>query len=222
MRDEMNFVERITGTITDPRNTMKSIAEVPMIEEGVVIVGIYAVLSAISAYIQSSKFIYIMEGFENMAAFQESMAIFSIVTAILGPFIFWLIGTGIIHLISMALGGEGKFYPQMMTVSGYSTIPLLFSGVLGIALFSVMEPMNITISATNPMANEIYSNPYIIASTAAGIMTQIWAAIIFVFGVQSSHKLTVKKSAIAVGIPLAFNLMLALIPALLSMWRFSS
>lgn len=218
----MNFVERITGTITDPRNTMKSIAEVPLIEEGVAIVGIYSVLSAISTYIQTSKFIYIMEGFENMAAFQESIVIFSIVTAILVPFILWLIGTGIIHLISMAFGGEGKFYPQMMTVSGYSTIPLLFSGVLGIALFSVMEPMNITISATNPMATEIYSNPYIIASTAAGIMTQIWAAAIFVFGVQSSHKLTVKKSAIAVGIPLAFNLMLTLIPALLSMWRFSS
>jgi hypothetical protein len=201
----MNFVEKIAGTIKNPKNAMKSIAEQPMIEEAVAIVGIYAVLSALAGYVQSYKVTIIYEGFENMPSSMQSITtIFAVVGGLVGAFIIWVVGAGIIHLISMALGGEGKFYPQMVTIVGYSMVPMLFAGIIALAMLFMLEPMTITISRTNPMAvKELYNNPSIIASSIIGLIMQIWFSIILFFGVQSAHKLTPARSAIAAGIPLA-------------------
>jgi hypothetical protein len=201
----MSFIEKIVETIKNPKNAMKSIAEQPMIEEAVAIVGIYAVLSALVGYVQSYKVTYIYEGFENMPSSLPSiMAIFAVVGGLVGAFIIWLVGAGIIHLISMALGGEGKFYPQIMTVVGYSMIPMIFAGIISLVMLFMLEPVTITISRTNPMAmKELYNNPYIIASSIVGLIMQIWFSIILFFGIRSAHKLTPTRSAIAAGIPLA-------------------
>ncbi len=149
----MSFAEKITGIITNPKETMKSIAEEPHIEEAVMIVGIYAVLSALMGYVQLNKVTYIYEGFENMpSSMQSIMTISAVVGGLLGAFIIWLIGTGVIHLISMALGGEGKFHPQMTTIIGYSMVPLIFGGIISLLLVFSSDPVTITISRTNPMA----------------------------------------------------------------------
>lgn len=67
--------------------------------------------------------------------------------------------TGVIHFLSLAAGGEGKFYPQMMTIMGFSMLPMIFNGIISIGLFSMMEPQTINISTANPTAmNELYSN----------------------------------------------------------------
>ena len=109
----MDFIEKIIETIKDPKSAMKYISEQPMIEEAVAIVGIYAVLSALAGYVQSYKVTAIYEGFENMpSSLQSITTIFTVVGGLAGAFIIWLVGAGIIHLISMALGGEGKLYPQ--------------------------------------------------------------------------------------------------------------
>ncbi|GEM_PF-1202891 len=203
----MSFIEKITAAIKNPKNAMKNISDQPMIEEAVMIVGIYAVLSALAAYIQTSKIIFIFEGFENMPPSMQSItAVFSVVGALVSPFLIWSIGTGVIHLISMALGGEGKFYPQMMTVVGYSFIPMLFGGIISLALLLFMEPMTITLSAADPAAaEEFYKNPYIFASSVIGTVMLIWTSIILFFGVQSAQRLTPAKSAIVAGIPLVIG-----------------
>ncbi|MDW7728031.1 MAG: YIP1 family protein [Candidatus Methanoperedens sp.] len=100
----MNFIEKITGTMRKPKNAMNSIAEQPMIEEAVMIVGIYAVISAVSALVMSDKITYVFEGVENMPSSMQSItAIIGVVGALIGAFLIWVVGTGIIHLISMAL-----------------------------------------------------------------------------------------------------------------------
>ncbi len=212
----MNFAEKFVETIKNPKNAMKYVAEQPMIEEAVAIVGIYAILTALAGYVQSYKITYIYEGFENMpSSMQSAMTIFAVVGGLIGAFILWLVGAGIIHLISMALGGEGKFYPQMMTVVGYSMIPLIFASIISLVMLFMLEPMTITISRTNPAAvKELYNNPYILASSIIGLIMQIWFSIILFFGIQSAHKLTPAKSAIAAGIPLA----VILISFVFSVW----
>ncbi|MDW7727361.1 MAG: YIP1 family protein [Candidatus Methanoperedens sp.] len=108
----------------------------------------------------------------------------------------------------MTLGGEGKFYPQMMTVIGFSMIPMLFGGIIGIALISMAEPMTITVSMANPPAAKVLlDNPYLFTSSIIGTLMQTWTAVIIFFGVQSTHKLTSGKSAIVAGIPLVFSIL---------------
>lgn len=203
----MNFVERIRGAISNPKNTLKSIADEPMIEEAVMIVGIYAILTSVAAYIQSSRITYVFEGLDNMPSSMQSLVMIStIVGALIVPFIVWFVIAGVIHLLSMAAGGEGKFYPQMMTIAGFSTLPMIFNGIISIALFSMIEPQTINISPANTAAmNGIYSSQYFIISILVSILLQVWSSVIFYFGIRSAHKISSNASAIIAGIPLALS-----------------
>ncbi|CAD6492043.1 MAG: Yip1 domain protein [Candidatus Argoarchaeum ethanivorans] len=199
----MSFVERVIGTIKNPKSAMEGIAEHPMIEEAVIIVGVYAVLSAISGLVMADKITYVFEGMEDMPSSIESITrVSSLVAPLIGAFILWIVVTGILHLVSLALGGEGKFYPQMMTVVGFSMIPFIFGGIIGILLISMVEPITVTISATNPWAaKDALNNPYLTASSVFGTLMQFWAAAIIFFGVKNAHRLSPGKSAIVAGIP---------------------
>ena len=203
----MNFAEKITGIITNPKEMMKNIAQEPHIEEAVMIVGIYAVLSALIGFVQLNKVTYIYEGFDNMPpSMQSIMSISAVVGGLLGAFIFWLIGTGVIHLISMALGGEGKFHPQMTTIIGYSMFPLIFGGIISLLLVFSSDPMTITISRTNPMAaKELYNSSNFLISMIVGLLFQIWFTVLLFFGLQNAQKFTPEKSAVIAIIPLAIS-----------------
>ena len=203
----MNFVEKINGAVSDPKNTLNRIAEEPIIEEAVVIVGVYALLASVAAYIQSYKITYVFEGFNNIpSSMQFLMTVSVIVGALIAPFIIWFIVAGVIHLLSLAAGGEGRFYPQVITIAGFSMLPMIFNGIISIGLFSLIEPQTIIISLANPAdMNEIYSNPSFIVSGLAGIIIQIWSSIILYFGIQSSHKLSSNSSVIIATIPLLFS-----------------
>jgi len=203
----MNFVEKINGAVSDPKNTLNRIAEEPIIEEAVVIVGVYALLASVAAYIQSYKITYVFEGFNNIpSSMQFLMTVSVIVGALIAPFIIWFIVAGVIHLLSLAAGGEGRFYPQVITIAGFSMLPMIFNGIISIGLFSLIEPQTIIISLANPAdMNEIYSNPSFIVSGLAGIIIQIWSSIILYFGIQSSHKLSSNSSVIIAAIPLLFS-----------------
>jgi hypothetical protein len=204
----MNFADKIGGVIKRPGNAMKTIAEAPLIEEAIMIVGIFAVTSALAGYVQSLKIIYDFQGLETpISSMQSIIAIVTIVSALIGAFLIWLIGTGIIHLISMALGGEGKFSPQMLTVVGYSMIPLIFASIIELFLLSMADPVTVTISPGSTAGlKELYNNPYFLGASIVGLITQAWFSFLLYFGIQSAHKLSPSKSAIVAGIPLAMSI----------------
>lgn len=215
----MNFTEKITGIINNPKETMKSIAQEPLIEEAVMIVGIYAIIAAIAAYVQSYK---IKTVFENIppsidpAQLAGSTNITNtILYTLIFAFLFWLIGSGLIHFISKALGGEGKFYPQLITASGYSMIPQMFGSIISLALYLNMDTVTVTMDMANPFAgNNMMNTPFFFEIQIISGIMMLWGGIIFVYGVQSVHKLDLKKSAIAVGIPLSISIIFFI----LSIW----
>lgn len=199
----MSFVENIIGTIKNPKNAMNRIAERPMIEDALMLVGIYAILSAFNALIMSDKITYVYEGLDMPSNMGSIITIAGVVGALIMVFVIWVIGTAIIHFISLALGGEGEYYPQMMTIIGFSMIPLIFGGIIGLILLSMVEPMTITINMENPqVTKDLFDNTYLNISRFSGLLMQIWAIGILFFGVQSSHNLSSGKSAIVAGIPL--------------------
>ncbi|HMB45507.1 MAG TPA: Yip1 family protein [Candidatus Methanoperedens sp.] len=155
--------------------------------------------------IQSNKIIYIFEGLDNMPSSTQSlMTVITIVGALIVPFITWIIVTGVIHLLSMAAGGEGKFYPQMMTIVGFSMLPLIFNGIISIGLFSMIEPQTINVADPTAM-KELYSNSYFLVSMLVSIIIEVWSTIILYFGIMSAHKLSSNSSAIIAAIPLVFS-----------------
>ncbi len=210
----MSFAEKIIGTINNPKETMKNIAQEPLIEEAVMIVGILAIIGALAAYVQSYKVNIVFENVPpGMESFfkQGSMNMITIISSLISPFIGWIVGTVIIHFISKALGGEGKLYPNLITAAAYSMIPQVIGIVLSLALFLNMNPVTVTVDMTNPRAgNTIMNNPFFLETQIISAILMLWGAMIFVFGVQSVHKLSTGNSAVAVGIPLAFSLLMIL------------
>ncbi|VVB91514.1 Yip1 domain protein [uncultured archaeon] len=211
----MSFTEKITGTINNPKDTMNRIAGEPHIEEAVMIVGIIAIIGAVAAYVQSYKINIVFEnvpsGMDSTLLSGSTATTIAVLSALIGTFIMWLIGTGIIHFISKALGGEGNFYPNLVTAAGYSMIPQIFGVIISLALYLNMNPITVTVDMTNPRGgNTIMNTPFFLEIQIVGVILMLWAATIFVFGVQGVHKLSTGKSAVAVGIPLAFTFLMML------------
>jgi hypothetical protein len=205
----MSFIERIKVTISEPKNTMKSIAQEPMIEEGVMIVGIYAALISIAAYLQSYKITMVFQDIPNMpSSMQSIMTISTIVFALITPFLTWFIIAGLVHLLSMAIGGEGKFYPQVITITGYSMLPMILAGLFSIGIFLMIEPQTINFSAANPEAlKEIYSSPIFLSSEFVSLILQAWSTLILFYGIRTAHNISSNASAIICSIPFAFSLL---------------
>ncbi|PWB52752.1 MAG: hypothetical protein C3F06_07540 [Candidatus Methanoperedenaceae archaeon] len=199
----MSFVERVKGIISEPKKYMNNISDQPMIEEAVMIIGIYAIITAIGAYIQTYKMPNNFQGLDNMPySMQSLITISAIIAALIMPFIVWIIVTGVIHLSSIAAGGEGKFYPQMMTIVGFSMLPLIFNGIISIGFSSMMETMNFTDATA---LKELYSNPYFLVQMLVGIIIDVWSTIILYFGIMSAQKVSSNSSAIIAAIPLLFS-----------------
>jgi len=204
----MSFIERIKGTISNPNKTMKIIAQEPMIEEAVMIVGIYTALISIAAYLQSYKITLVFEGAPNIpSSMQSIMTISTIVFALITPFIIWFIIAGVIHLLSMAIGGVGRFYPQVITITGYSMLPMILAGFVSIGVFLMMEPQTVNFSPANPGAlNEIYSSPIYLTSEFVSIILQAWCTLLLFHGIRTAHNISSNESAIIASIPIAFSL----------------
>jgi len=100
----MNFTDRIGGMIVRPGETIEYISKYPNVEEAGLIVGI----TAISAYLMNSKIIVDYSGVDvgNLEMLNFLTNVMPIVSALIGIFIMWVIVAGIVHLISVALGGR--------------------------------------------------------------------------------------------------------------------
>ena len=202
----MNLMERITGMITHPKETIEDISENPYIEEAVLIVGVTSVFYAISAYLMQNKIIYDYGDLDvgGMETFKLITTVTPIIMALIGVFVMWVIAAGVVHLISVALGGEGKFI-QMLVVYGYAYIPIIISTVVGIILMNFVDPITITVSSTGAANNsmaDFMSNPLYQASLVSGTLLKLWSIGLVFMGVRHIHGLSGNRALIAVALPL--------------------
>jgi hypothetical protein len=198
----MDFIKRTINILKRPKEAMQDISNTPLIEEAVMVVGTYALVSAADLYVRSSKIVQVTE--INL----ELTRTMVIITAIFSAFVTWLILTGIIHNISLAIGGKGRFYPHMMVLIGYAMLPLIFGTILSTLIIYTTGP---NILSINPYENqqilkEVQSSTPYIASTLINYMAWIWSLLIISFGVQIHQKLSKEKALIIVAIPLVIYL----------------
>lgn len=217
----MNLIDKLIGVIVSPRQVMREIGERPMIEEAVLIVGLLSVLMATSAFVQVGKINYVYEGFEGAQAdMMASIGVLSgVAGALIGVFIGWAVLSAAVHVIGMALGGEGEF-KQTLAITGYSLVPMILGGLVILALTMMVDPITITISASNPMAagqtmQGIYGSPLYVAMDAVRIISKIWGMFLIFLGVQNTHKISASGAAAAAGIPTILSLALSYGPRLL-------
>jgi hypothetical protein len=213
----MNIIERITGLLTNPDKTQEDVAKEPRIEEAVVVVAIYAILYAIFAFVQTSKMKYVFTD-ASMPDTSGLMTIFSVIFALIAPFIAWVIVSVLLYLFSMVFGGEGKF-TSVLTAIGYSTLPKYFAVALGILLLTQAQPVTVEISSSNPWASmsaaaDFSKQTVVMIANLLLVAGVVWSSIIGMFGIKHTEKLSFNQAAIVVGVPLAIYLIMQLTPYL--------
>jgi hypothetical protein len=207
----MNFTERIIGVIKKPDDATKDINQEPRIEEGLMLVGIYMILTVIATYTAFSRVVYTGSTVGvDAASLATVMLVGELAGAIIIPLISWPIVAGIAHYLSLFFGGDGKFYPNMMTLIGYTCIPLIVVTVLTtpLALLTPVTTLDLSTSA-QAATSSILNNPIQILSLIIGLAGSIWAAYIGVFAVKNGEKLPMNNATIVIGVLFVLNLLIS-------------
>ncbi|MHC1626121.1 MAG: YIP1 family protein [Methanoculleaceae archaeon] len=141
------------------------------------------------------------------------VAMAALTAVIMAPLI-WLLIAGIMHGLSALSGGSGEFR-QTLAAIGYGFVPMaagtIISGVLMWRLVAtahvvrVADPMQIQAAINNLM-----EGPLAWASTAVLILSLLWAANIWVFGLSEARNLSTRKALICVWVPVVIYILLTL------------
>ena len=219
---DMNFSERIIGMFVNPDKTTEDIANKPRIGEALVIMGIYAILVMLSAYIVSShiSYVYKIPGV-SQSGLQNAPIISRIITLAFDlalPLILWPVITGFLHIFARLFGGKGKFFPQMMTVLGYTDVVKIITFIIFIILFTQLPYVTVEISGWNILStiSSIMTSPvcqsmYFKAGNIVIILGMIISSLMGVFAIKNGEKLTLVQSAIVIGIPLLIYVIIELV-----------
>ena len=218
----MNFIDRITGIFVKPDKTMEDIVNKPLIEEALVIVGIYAILVMLNSYILTSHITYIYNiGGASQSRLNSVSAVTTIVqllSSLILVLLLWPIVTVILHVLALFFGGKGKLYPQMLTAIGYTDIVKIITYLISIILFTQLPYATITISNTNVLSilssvtsNAVYQSGFYKAGIIITLLGVILSSILGVFAVKNGEKLSLMTAAIVVGIPLAIYVIIQLV-----------
>lgn len=206
----MKFEERIIGMFTKPDDTTKDIANEPRIEEGLLIVGIYMILVILGTYFTLSRIKYTgeIQGI-SASALATITLIGGIIAVIIETLVAWPILTGVVHIISMFFGGAGKLYPHMMTLIGYTALPLIIITIISMLLTFMMPVTTVDIAnPTQAAASSVLSNPITIISLIVTLIGSIVTAYMMSFAVKNGEKVSMSSAYIVVGMLFVINLVI--------------
>lgn len=173
----------------------------------IMIIGIMAIISAISAYVVANTIAGSLQG--DAATFVQIGAIIGAIFAMIVMFIMWIIYGGIFYVISIVFGGQGNF-KRVLEFVAYGFLPSILGSLISLILTSrVYSSLDFSITDPAILEKTLLSDPYIMASSVIGIILTLWSANIWVFAMMHSRNLTVKNAIITVGIPIGLYLIYA-------------
>jgi hypothetical protein len=170
------------------------------------------IVSAVYAYLIGGLTGKMMAGL--IPGMESIIAISTILGALFGVFVFWVIWAGIFYLISSLFKGEGTFKRSLEFV-GYGYLPQIFGAILTAIvalqyLPRVIVPRITSTATQDPQliqdaVKALMHDPAMMEmtqiTTIISIVFLLWSANIWIFGMQHSRKLSPRDAALCVGIP---------------------
>jgi hypothetical protein len=138
----------------------------------------------------------------------------SVIGAVIGTFIFWIVGAGIFYAISTVFKGQGSF-KRVLEIVGYGYLPQIFGSLITLVAAIEYVPK----ISVPTLSSAALQDPTVMEQTMKAFMhdpamfelTQItslvavvfllWSASIWIFGLQHARQLSLKDAALCVGIP---------------------
>jgi hypothetical protein len=155
-----------------------------------------------------------------MPGIDTIITISAVIGAVIGTFIFWIVGAGIFYAISYAFKGQGSF-KRVLEVVGYGYLPQIFGSL--ITLVAAIEyvpkisvPTLTSAALQDPAVMEqtmkaFMHDPAMLELTQitslVAVVFLLWSASIWIFGLQHSRQLTLRDAALCVGIPVILYVM---------------
>ena len=170
---------------------------------GALVVLVVAILSAINTYIMSSassREIYrlmVEKGASVEAArgFAQFIQTVSVISAVIGAFIGWVLIAAILHGISALFGGEGKF-TDTLKVTAYSFVPNIvvypFTYYIATAEANIIANYGLKALAGSGVA---------IAGSIIGLAVLAWQFLLWRFGIKHARNLSGGDATIVAAIP---------------------
>ncbi|HVP94413.1 MAG TPA: Yip1 family protein [Methanoregulaceae archaeon] len=156
------------------------------------------------------------------AGVSQLISVSSVVGAFVGVILFWLIGSGVFYLISMAFKGTGTFNRTLECV-GYGFIPQIFGSLITLASAFYYLPM-VKVpeikSLTDPVllqnaVTRLMNDPAMLEltriSVVIGVIFVLWSANIWIYGIKYARSLSFRDAAITILVPVIIYIVYTLV-----------
>ncbi|MCS7119434.1 MAG: YIP1 family protein [Archaeoglobaceae archaeon] len=163
----------------------------------IVIVTIYAIISAISANMSLQ---FVIEEISKKLGKEEKILLTAIsagvlISAFIGVYFTWFITTGVLYLLSILVGGRGSF-GNLAKFIAFSFIPLIF--------LSPIETY-LTVEFLKMPRLENFASLILFL-----LFASLWQYVYWVFALKNARELSLKRSAIVSAIPIVISLILGI------------
>lgn len=177
-----------------PISTLARVAEERRVLLGFGVVALYAALGLISSgltvlsgslqaqFETGAQGQPLPPGLEDFFVYFE---IFTLVSAVVTPFVLWLVVSGLMQLVTRFFGGTGPF-SGMLTAVGVAHVPFLISAVISLLLLVLL----VLLGPENAAATIITS-----LSSLIGLAVFVWFAVLVVIGAALARRVSYGQSA---------------------------
>ncbi len=126
-------------------------------------------------------------GFED---FLDYVGVFSLVSAVLYPFVLWLLVSGLMQLVTRFFGGTGPF-SGMLAVVGVAQVPFVISA----ALYIPIAGLQILLGPPDPAGEAPVTTVLGLLSGLLGFAFLLWHAALVVIGAACARRVGYGQSA---------------------------
>jgi hypothetical protein len=174
----------------------------------VLIVLVNAILSIGSSILIMNKVKEILPLDEN--SFMPYIMLGIVIVNLFGTFVYWIVFTGILYLISSLFNSKGSFKRTLEFV-GYGFVPQIFGVIVNFFVMYYLLP-SVHISAQNPQlfsesfSQALANNPLSFTAEIFVILCFLLSANIWTFALIHARNMSTKNAILTVGVPVGLNL----------------
>ena len=128
-------------------------------------------------------------------------------TALVSPFVGWLVYAAVFHAISVVFDGDGPF-PTTLALVGWGMVPSVIGSVAQLAInyyrFSVRgleAPPLDDPEAVQEFVRSPSSGPLVALGAGLGVLVTLWSAVLWTHALRYAWALSLRDAALTVALP---------------------
>ena len=215
--ERLSFFKQVSGCITSPRSTFKSILANPSLRKTALLLSIIAIIAVIASYnyigklplLDISEIINSQQqlprgplapeiNIPNPEQLQQRRMIVSSIVVLIGIFSSWLISSSILHVFSRVQGGKSSLR-NMLILAGFASTPFLIQNTLRlIDSFTISPDQVLQLMIRSQIFENQFLNSVLNSALDKFSIFWLWSLSLLVIALQENYKISRTRSIITV------------------------